>query len=237
MKVCVVHGSPKKGNTYMATGIVMEELARQGSIEFSQFFLPQDMPHFCRGCFACIERGENKCPDVGYVQPILNSMREADGLIFTSPVYVLGETGAMKVLLDHFAYIYLAHRPMEEMFSKVALVISTAAGGGTGYAMGSMSRSLRFWGVPKVHKCGFALRAKEWEEMPDTKQDKYADTLRKQARKFYDSMARRRHARTPMFTRIVFTFLKGTISKYPDGNIDKEYWRQKGWLEGKNRPF
>ncbi|WP_242850640.1 hypothetical protein [Clostridium lundense] len=37
----------------------------------------------------------------------------------------------------------------------------------------------------------------------------------------------------PLKTKIMFNIFKRFILSYPDGNGDKEYWRNKGWLEGK----
>ena len=43
---------------------------------------------------------------------------EADLIILASPVYVYHVTGAMKALLDHYGYMWMAHRPEEAMFKK-----------------------------------------------------------------------------------------------------------------------
>lgn len=34
MKVCIINGSPRKGNTYKATSIFKEELKKNGDVEF-----------------------------------------------------------------------------------------------------------------------------------------------------------------------------------------------------------
>lgn len=233
MKVCIVHGSPRKGNTYKATGIFKEELQKEGNVEFTEYFLPKDMPHFCCGCYNCLEKGEDKCPHAKYVQPIADSIKEADGLIFNSPVYVLAESGGMKALLDHFAYLYMPHRPEEEMFSKIAIVISTTAGAGTGNAIKTISRSLRFWGVRKIYKCGLAIFAKEWGDMKPQKQQNFKNILCKKARKFYKTVQKRKHLSPNIFTRMMLGILKGMISGLPDGHPDKEHWKQKGWVKVK----
>ncbi len=95
---------------------------KYGDVEFTEFFLPKAMPYFCNGCF---NLGEDKCPNAKYVEPIKEGMRETDGLRFSSPVYFMSESAQIKALLDHFGHIYMSHRPMEEMFSKVAMVIYT----------------------------------------------------------------------------------------------------------------
>ncbi len=84
------------------------------------------------GCYACFERGEQFCPHADTIQPIVRALLEADLLVFESPCYVLGMSGQLKALLDHMAYLWMANRPDERMFSKIGLAVSTAAGNGRG---------------------------------------------------------------------------------------------------------
>lgn len=77
-------------------------------------------------------------------------MDEADVLIFTTPVYVYHCTGSMKAFLDHYGYRWMVHRPEQKMFTKQAVVISTAAGSGTKSANKDIADSMFFWGVQKL---------------------------------------------------------------------------------------
>lgn len=177
MKICIVHGSPRKGNTYKAAQIFKDQMGKNGEVEFTEFFLPKDMPEFCCGCFTCFDKGEDKCPHSEYTQPIIKSIRESDGIIFTSPVYVLAESGAIKSFLDHYGYQYLSHRPMEEMFSKVGMVISTTAGAGTRHSIKTITRNLDWWGIKRVYNCGLRIFAKNWEDMKFERQLKFQRKL------------------------------------------------------------
>jgi len=235
MRVCIVHGSPRKGNTYRATLVFQEQLRQYGAVDFAEFHLPKDMPHFCLGCHGCFEKGEKHCPHAPNVQPIVKAMLDADGIILTSPVYVLAESGCMKAFLDHLGYMYIAHRPMEEMFSKVAMVISTAAGTGTRHSMGAMARSLNHWGVKRIYRYGLNVFAPSWDDMKPAKQRRIRRTLDSKAKRFYHAMAQRAELRPRVFTRAMFTMMRKMMFQYPDGHIDKEYWRQKGWLTGSRR--
>jgi hypothetical protein len=53
----------------------------------------------------------------------------------------------MKVFLDHFANMWVVHRPEEKMFKKQGVVIATAAGPVYAKTLGEMKDSLDFWGV------------------------------------------------------------------------------------------
>ena len=129
MEIVFINGSPRKGNTYHATGLFLNEMAKFGEIDCTEYFLPRDLPEFCVGCGNCFDKGEGECPHAKYTIPILNSMIEADALIFASPVYVWETIGAMKNFLDHFGHLFLVHRPREEMFSKKTFILSTSNGG------------------------------------------------------------------------------------------------------------
>ena len=237
LKVCVIHGSPRKGNTYKATQIFMEQLKKKGEVDFFEFFLSKDMPYFCSGCYNCFFKGEDKCPHAQYTQPIAEAMKEADGFIFTSPVFALAESGQIKAFLDHFSYLYMPHRPMEEMFSKVAMVISTTAGAGTKHAIKPVSRSLTYWGIRKIYSIGLRIFAKSWQDMKLSKQDKFTRLLHARANKFFTAVENRKKLHVRLFTRLLFFAMKKSMSGYEEGNTDKKYWAEKGWLAGQSRPF
>jgi multimeric flavodoxin WrbA len=237
MKVCVIYGSPRKGNTYKAAQIIKERLIKGGDIEFVEFFLPRDMPHFCCGCYNCIEKGEEKCPHSEYTLPIAKAIKDSDGLILTTPVYVLAESAAIKSLMEHLGYMYIPHRPMEEMFSKVAIVVSTTAGAGTRYAIKTVARTLNYWGAKRIYKCGLRIFAKNWEEMKPGKQQKFKRNLERKADKFHRAAVKQDKLHTLLFTRFMFFMMKKMMGNYQDGHTDKEYWRSKGWLNGKSKPF
>lgn len=61
---------------------------------------------------------------------------------------------AMKMFLDHLAYMWMAHRPEEKMFSKVGLVIYTAGGAGMKDTVKLLKNNMENWGVKKVFSFG-----------------------------------------------------------------------------------
>lgn len=238
MRVTVVHGSQRNGNTEKTIEIVKEKLNSFGEHEFIDFYLPKDLPSFCSGCFLCLDKGNyggEYCPHAKHTYPILEAMKSSDGIIIASPVYSLAETGQVKVFFDHFGCIFMSHRPLAEMFSKTALIISTTAGTGTKHVIKSIERSLSYWGIPKVYKCGLTLWKKSWSEMPREKQAKYRVRLESKASDFHYSMERK-NKRIPLKMRILFRMFRNLMNSYPDGHQDKEYWREKGWLQEK-RPW
>ncbi len=238
MKIVIVHGSPRKGNTYKATKLFKEEMQKQGEIEFVDFFLPKDMPDFCCGCMTCFLKGEEKCPHADYTMPILEHMVSADALIFTTPVFALSLSGCMKSFLDHYEYIFIVHRARTEMFKKKAFIISSTVGAGAKAAMKTISTSLKYWGVNRIYTYSFTTFGDEWDNMKAAKKEKSESQIRKKAAGFYKEAASGKRHSPYLHIRIMYLISKFIIKKYTDdSSLDKKYWIEKGWYEGEKNPF
>ncbi|NMB26069.1 MAG: hypothetical protein GX986_11110 [Firmicutes bacterium] len=72
-----------------------------------------------------------------------------------------------------------------------------------------------------------------WDDMRPSKQERIDRALARKAKRFHKAMEDREKLRPRLFTRILFAGLR-MMFNYPDGHPDKEYWRTKGWLEGKS---
>lgn len=238
MKIVVVHGSPRKGNTYKATELFKKEMQNQGEIEFVDFFLPKDMPEFCRGCMTCFLKGEEKCPHADYTMPILDQMVLADALIFTTPVFALSLSGCMKSFLDHYAFIFIVHRARSEMFEKKAFIISSTVGAGAKSAMKTISTSLKYWGVNRVYTYKFATFGDEWENLKLDKKDKIEKQIKQKASTFYKEVVSGKRHSPYLHIRIMYSISKSILKKYTDeSSLDKKYWIEKGWYTGEKNPF
>ena len=128
MKITVINGTEKHGVTYKMKEMFLEEFKKDA--EITEYYLPKDCPSFCAGCKACFYKGEQNCKDREYTEKIEKALREADLLVFTSPVYVYHATGAMKAMLDHFGDRWMPHQPAQEMFGKRAVIITQCLGAG-----------------------------------------------------------------------------------------------------------
>ena len=62
----------------------------------------------------------------------------------------MGMTGQLKTFLDHMGYRWLSHRPHPQMFRKIGLAVSTAAGAGAKRVTKDLRRRYFFWGTPGV---------------------------------------------------------------------------------------
>lgn len=227
MNITLVYGAEHKGSTYNIAQLFLNKL-RDESSEVAEIFLPRDMPHFCRGCSLCFMKGEEYCPDYEAVNRVKLAVEKADFLIFASPVYVFHATGQMKTLLDHFGYQWMVHRPNKLMFKKMALVISTAAGGGMKSTNKDISDSLTFWGVARVFKYGKGVAAINWAGVSEKKKAsiyKDVDAISEKIKRKYKNV-------TPgIKTKALFHVIRFFQKRGGLNEADTEYWRRNGWLE------
>jgi len=232
MNIVVIYGAEHKGSTYNIAQLLIKDLGSQTD-SLKEFFLPKDMPYFCCGCTACFMKGEQNCPHCNEINPIREAMFNADLLIFASPVYVLHVTGQMKAFLDHFGYLYMVHRPNKKMFSKMAVVISTAAGAGMKSTNKDITDSLYFWGVGRIFTFGKAVRAINCQGVGD--KDKVG--IEKEIKKSSGKISKLVNRVTPnLKIKAIFYMSRFLHKKINMNKIDKDYWQDKGWL-GSARPW
>lgn len=228
MKITMIHGQSHKGSTYHIAKMLSEKL--EG--EVTEFFLPRDFGSFCVGCTNCFAKSETLCPHYEKLKPITDALDEADVIILASPVYVYHATGAMKVLLDHYGYRWMVHRPEEKMFRKQAVCISTAAGGGMKSTNKDMADSMYFWGIGKTYKYGVGVAAVSWNGVNEKKKksiDQKTSVLAEKIKRNYG------HIRPGIKTKAFFYIMR-MAQKKGWNEVDASYWREKGWT-GKMRPW
>jgi len=231
MRIAVFHGSPRKGNTYHATKIFLDELSSCGDVSINEFFMPYDLPNFCVGCQLCFGGRQESCPNAQHIAPILEAVLAADALVFATPHYGASSMpSAMKNLFDHLDSLVLPVMPREEIFGKKAFVITT--GTGSTAAAGVISKALRHWGINHVSTLSIRMFTNKWDKMPATKQQRHEKLLRRVARRFYDRQKGRPHMSTVLF----YYMSKFVLKKYVGaGNYPYEYWKEKGYFD--KRPF
>ncbi len=230
MKITAIYGTQRKSCTYNIAKGFIERLKEQD--EVTEFFLPKDAPHFCRGCFKCFE-DHTKCPDYKSIGPILDAIVKSDLVLFTSPVYVYHATGQMKAFLDHFGFQWMAHQPNRNMFNKQALIISAAAGAGTKSTIKDIKDSLDFWGIAKVYSYGKNVAAAEWGGISDNiklsiekETDKLALKIKLQSENVQPSIK----------VKGLFYVMRFMHKKFAFNPLDVAYWKTHGWLDDK-RPW
>lgn len=229
MNIVIISGQNHKGSTYL----VARELAEKVGGEITEFFLPRDFDEPCIGCWTCFRTELSHCPHYGKLQKLTDAMDRADLIILASPVYVFHATGQMMSFLDHYGTRWMVHRPDERMFHKQGVCISTAAGGGMRSTNQDMYHSLMFWGLPKIYRLGFAVRAAGPKEIPEK--------IRQKIHRKTDALAnkiRRNNPPSAPSLKAKFWFYAVRFAHMHSLNIepDYSYWEERGW-HGKNRPW
>ena len=230
MNIVLIHGQNHKGSTYHIGRMIADKVSAEK--EISEFFLPKDLNHFCLGCYKCIE-GDHNCPFYEEKKRIMDAVEAADLLIFTTPTYCLRTSAPMKSFLDLTFTYWMSHRPRACMFSKKAVVVSTAAGAGAKSATKDISTALFYWGIPYRKTLGVALQAMNWDMVSPKKKER----LEKITTKLAKNLSNNKRPFVGFKTRFLFFIMSkmqaGGMGSSP---IEKTYWEGNGWLNQK-RPW
>lgn len=231
MNILTIMGTQHKGNTRAITDLFLKEFKDKNN-EFDEIVLPKDFNVFCNGCANCILKGEEMCPHFNLVNPIIEKIEKADLIIIATPVYVMSCSGELKALLDHLAYIWLVHRPKESMFNKVGLIITTAGGSGVKDTVKLLKNNLFYWGVPKNYHYSVTTMKMGGNYKDYGHKDKIKKQVRNKSQKIKRSL---NHRKVGLKTRLFFKMF-GMTQKNGWNKTDSDYWKEKGWTNGK-KPY
>lgn len=232
MNIVVIYGTEHKGSTYSIVQLFLRKLIGEED-QLIEFYLPKDMPHFCQGCALCFSKGESFCPHEDKITPIKTAMEKANLIILASPVYVWHVSGQMKAFLDHFGFQFMIHRPNKTMFSKMAIVVTTAAGGGMKSTIKDMTMSLTHWGVGKTFTYGKAVASSDWQGVSTQKKKKIEKDINKLSVKVSNNF---NHIIPGFKVKSLFYIMRFVQKKFAFNKTDKKYWEENGWLK-KTRPW
>lgn len=231
MNITIIYGSQRHGSTWHIAQKFVSRLACGGEIR--EIYLPSALPEMCTGCGVCFMQGARYCPHRQYVEPIVRALDQADLIILASATSVYHVTGAMKNMLDHMAYRWMVHRPSPTMFTKQALAITTAAGGGMKTTLKDMTDSLSYWGVGKIWTYGKAVRATDWQHVSS----RMKQCIDRDVAYLSDKIGAGGSAVVPSVDVQRKFYLFRMMNKVRGlSPIDREYWGVQGWLS-KTRPW
>ena len=211
----------KNSSTYNAAKYFISKLGSDG--EVYEFSLPGDMPHICRGCYACLHGNEDKCGGYEYLKPINEAIAKSQLIIFCCPVWCFHAPGQIKSFLDHYGWRWLVHRPNFDMVDKQAVIIATAGGGGMKSAAKDIKDSMDYWGVARTHIVTQPVWGYFWNDMPD----KFKKSLEKKL----DRTAARvikysRRLKPSLKVKYLYKMFETLHLKDKLWEIDNEYWKK-----------
>ena len=159
MKILVIDGCGRKGNTWKLTGYAMRAIKKKyPDTEFDEMVLAKINLPMCIGCSNCFRLGNEKCPHYSIMKDIIERIENADGVIVCSSTYNWSETGYIKNLFDHLCF--MLHRPY--FYKGKALVITTAGGTGQKKAAKRITGTLSGIGFNRCYT--IAMAAVSWND-------------------------------------------------------------------------
>lgn len=221
-KVLVVSGSPRKGDSYKTVRNIEQEMRKIGEISFEYIFLKDVQLSYCKGCLACMRKGEEACP-INDALEIRDRLLEADGIIFVSPVYVHTVSALMKNFFDRFAYF--CHRP--QFHGKPALLLASTEISGLPETLAYLEFPVKAWGFTIVDKLGIYAAAFKAEGAYRTRMLKH---ITETTISFYEAMQKPQLPKPGIKDLLFFNALGLKVGLHKDKfPFDEEYWNQQGW--------
>ncbi|MEN3004230.1 flavodoxin family protein [Dehalobacterium formicoaceticum] len=223
-KITVIMGSPHKGRTLNVVNRFELEIKKLGEVDFEYIFLNIADLKECRGCGACLEKGEEHCPLKDDRDEIFNTMMHSDGVIFATPVYSLQVTAQLKKLLDRLAYIF--HRPC--FFHKSFLPIVTQGVYGAKDVLKYLDEVARFWGFKTCPGLGLTVA---WENPLPSEEEKINHEINNAAERFFRQLNNEADPIPGLKEVAIFRSVRAFHSTNGGMAPDHRYYQEHGWLD------
>lgn len=230
MKILVILGSPRKGNTYRACEDLREQMQKDIPVTFEYLWLQDAHLLPCRGCLTCFTHGEEKCPNRDDAVAIGQKMQEADAFIFASPVYGMNVTGQMKVFIDRFSYLF--HRP--RFFDKKTFLLVTTGVLGAPYVLAYLEKVARIWGCEVVGKVG--LITPGWDSGKTVAKNE--KMIAQSARTLVKALRKTKRKSPGLWDILIFHGQRAAFLQLEQiSPADYQYWKSQGWFNPGARYF
>lgn len=219
MKILIINGSRKNGNTLQLANALVDSIRRNEPASLEVIHLSDLNMGFCSSCHGCFKSSEEICKDAAAVRAPRDAMDLADLTIVATPVYALQVSGLVKNWLDHFAYIM--HRP--RYYDKRAVIVTTTAGAGTGSVVKYIRQLLPMWGVNTVYPLTATLFAEDL--MIDRKLQGRISFL---ADTIVNDFRGRKYRRPSFYHLSIHTVFRVMNHLYSPGYVERLYWESNG---------
>ena len=113
-KVLIITSSLRGRSNSDILAAAFAEGAREAGHEVTEISLKGKTVGFCRGCLACQKTG--RCVIADDARPICDAVKDADVLVFASPVYYYSISGQLKTLLDRLNPLFAADYAFREVY-------------------------------------------------------------------------------------------------------------------------
>lgn len=113
-KILVISTSPRMGGNSETLADEFTRGAREAGHETEKICLYDKTIEFCKGCLAC--QKTERCMIHDDAAAIVERMRQADVLVFATPVYFYEMSGQMKTLLDRTNPLFLGEYSFRDVY-------------------------------------------------------------------------------------------------------------------------
>jgi len=144
MKIAILNGSPKVGNTSAMVDAFRKGAESVGH-EVEVLHVGKMNIAGCLACEYCHGKGEGECIQKDDMEKVMPAYRDADMIVFASPIYYSGLTSQVLAATQR---IYAIGKPVKA--TKMALLITSAAPGPYTNAIGVYEDMTAFMGIKNV---------------------------------------------------------------------------------------
>ncbi len=141
MKIAVFNGSPRKENTAALIDAFCEG-AKEAGHEVEVYHVGKMKIAGCLGCGYCHTKGEGNCVQKDDLEKIMPAYKEADMIVFASPIYYFTMTAQMEAAIQR---VFCIGKPAKA--KKAALLLSSGSPGVYEGACAQFKEYLRYTGI------------------------------------------------------------------------------------------
>ncbi len=225
MKIIAISATPHKqigASTALLEQVFNGIKKTDQSAECKTIFLADKKINYCRGCAVCLMKGS--CPQKDDLEELVDEMKSSDGIIFSSPVYVMTVTAQMKTFLDRLLAYF--HRPVLQ--DKYGLAISVSAGWGDEEVGAYLSGLLSALGVKSI---GY-VRAIAVGPGMFADQEQAFEHAQRMGENLAKAIKEKWQIPKSSKNYCFHLFLVDMVQKYPQlFKVDYEFWKEKGKIK------
>lgn len=221
MKILAIHGSPRtiRSTTRRLAGLVLEAAA-EGGAETEMIDLADYRITPCTACEACSLTGT--CVFGDDVPALVTRMREADAIIFGSPVYIDNISGQMKIFFDRLADAI----HYQVLDGKFGCAVATTHESGGDAVVAYLNHALNYLGVISVGGFSIATAGREGTV------EEAGPAARALGNKLADAV---RHGFSDPAQEVILTdnrsYFRAIVGENRDFRPEEyERWVQRGWI-------
>lgn len=141
MKIAILNGSPKIGNTAAMVNAFAEG-AKEAGHEVEILHVGKMKINGCLACEYCHGKGEGKCVQKDDMEQVMPAYKDADMVVYASPIYYFGMTAQLSAAIQR---VYAIGKPAKA--TKAALLLSSASPAPYAGAIATYKDMLAFTGI------------------------------------------------------------------------------------------